>query len=224
MPPIVPNRFLVRVTHPCPYVKAMPNQKEGEYLLELPELAQLQNFSALDEQKNFADVRLAWNDFGLGMQVEVRGKDQPAVGDSDKPKSSDGLWLWIDTRDARTSHRASRFCHNFLFMAAGGGRDKDEPFATQVKINRALQDAPLANLADVQFRKHRLKGGYRLEAFLPISALSGFDPAEHPRLGVYYVVRDQELGDQFLSVSWDFPFADDPSLWAVLELVKTARG
>jgi hypothetical protein len=198
----------------------MPSQNEDEHLVELPESAQLQNFAQLDEQKNFADVRLAWNDFGLGVQVEVKGKDQPAVGDSDKPKSSDGLWLWLDTRDARTSHRASRFCHNFLFMAAGGGRDKDEPFCTQVKINRALQDAPLANLADVLFRKHRLKGGYRLEAFLPAAALSGFDPAEHPRLGVYYAVRDQELGDQFLSVNWDFPFSDDPSLWAVLELVK----
>ena len=78
----------------------------------------------------------------------------------------------------------------------------------------------MANLADVLFRAHRMKGGYRLEAFLPAAALNGFDPQEHPRLGVYYSVRDQELGDQFLSVGWDFPFSDDPSLWAVLELVK----
>ena len=67
---------------------------------------------------------------------------------------------------------------------------------------------------------HRSKGGYRLEAFLAAAALYGFDPQEHPRLGVYYVVRDQERGDQFLSVNWDFPFGDDPSLWSVLELVK----
>jgi hypothetical protein len=154
------------------------------------------------------------------VQVEVKGKEQPPVGDSERVKSCDGLWLWIDTRDARASHRASRFCHHFLFLAAGGGTDKDEPFVAQAKINRAQQDAPLANIADVPFRGHRTKSGYRLEAFLPAAALSGFDPAEHPRLGMYYLVRDQELGDQFLSVNWDFPFADDPSLWAVLELVK----
>jgi hypothetical protein len=221
MPPIVPNRFLVRVAHPCPYVKDAPRDTDDDdHLVELPEAARLQNFAALDEQKNFADVRLAWNDFGLAVQVEVKGKDQPAVGDSEKPKSSDGLSLWIDTRDARASHRGSRFCHHFLFLAAGGGADKDEPFVTQVKINRALQDAPMANLADVLFRHHRIKSGYRLEAFLPAAALSGFDPQEHPRVGVYYAVRDAELGDQFLSVNWDFPVADDPSLWAVLELVK----
>ena len=103
---------------------------------------------------------------------------------------------------------------------AGGGADRDEPVFAQTKINRALQDAPLGNPGDVPFRAARVKGGYRLEAFLPAAALYGYDPEEHSRLGVYYAVRDQELGDQFLSVNWDFPFADDPSLWAVLELVR----
>lgn len=224
MPPIVPNRFLVRVAHPCPYVKNMPQDMDlHEHLIDLPEPARIDNFAALDEQRNFADVRLAWNDFGIGVQVEVKGKAQPAVGDSDKPKHSDGLWLFLDTRDARASHRGSRFCHHFLFMAAGSGAEKDEPFVTQLKINRAQQDAPMMNLGDVLFRGEKTKGGYRLEAFIPTAALSGFDPQEHPRLGVYYCVRDQELGDQFLSVNWDFPFADDPSLWAVLELTREAE-
>lgn len=221
MPPIIPNRFLVRLCHPCPFVKDAPRDTdEDEHLVELSESATLDNFAGLDEKENFADVRLAWNEFGLAVQVEVRGKSQPPVGDSDRPSASDGLRLWIDTRDARASHRGSRFCHQFAFFPTGGGTDKEEPFLTQSKINRALQDAPMANLADVPFRAHRAKGGYRLEAFLPAAALNGFDPQEHPRLGVYYAVRDQELGDQFLSVGWEFPFSDDPSLWAVLELVK----
>lgn len=221
MPQIVPNRFLVRVAHLCPFVKDVPRDTdEDDHLIELPESARLRNFAELDELKNYADVRLGWNDFGLAVQVEVKGKQQVPVGDNERPRSCDGLSLWIDTRDARASHRASRFCHHFLFLAAGAGSDKVEPFVTQLKINRAQQDAPLTNLGDVLFRGHRIKGGYRLEAFLPTAAVSGFDPAEHPRLGVYYAVRDQELGDQFLSVNWDFPFADDPSLWAVLELVK----
>jgi len=224
MPQLVPNRFLIRVAHPCPYVKDAPRDAEGaDHLIDLPDSARLQNFADLDELKNFADVRLGWNEFGLAVQVEVKGKEQLPVGDSDKPKSSDGLSLWIDTRDARASHRASRFCHNFLFLVAGGGADKDEPFIAQAKINRAQQDAPMANLADVPFRSHRTKSGYRLEAFLSAAVLSGFDPEQHPRLGVYYAVRDQELGDQFLSVGWEFPFADDPSIWGVLELVKTGE-
>jgi len=218
---IVPNRFLVRLSHPCPYVKDAPRAADkADQLLDLPESARLRNFAQLDGLKNFADVRLGWNELGLAVQVEVTGKEQPPVGEADRARSSDGLSLWIDTRDARGSHRASRFCHHFLFLAAGTGADNDKPFVTQVKINRAQQDAPQANLAEVPFRAHRLKGGYRLEAFLPAAALYGFDPQEHSRLGIYYVVRDQELGDQFLSVNWDFPFSDDPSLWEVLELVR----
>lgn len=221
MPPLVPNRFLVRVAHPCPHVKGMPRDTDGEdYLLNLPDAARLNNFADLDGTANFADVRLAWNEFGLGVQAVVTGKQQPPAGDADRPRSSDGVTLWVDTRDARSSHRASRFCHQFHFLAAGGGPDKDEPAFAQTKINRALQDAPLCNPADVAFRCHREKRGYRVEAFLPAAVLSGFDPEQYPRLGVYYHVRDAELGDQYLGVNGDFPFSDDPSLWEPLELVK----
>jgi hypothetical protein len=219
--PIVPNRFLVRMAHPCPLVAKMPRDADDdEHLLDLPEAARLHNFAELDGQTNFADVRLAWNDFGLAVQCEVKGKGQPPVGDLERPKASDGITLWVDTRDSRSGHRASRYCHQFHVLAAGAGEDKDEPFVAQSKINRAQQDAPLANLTEVPFRGFRTKTGYRLEAFFPAAALTGFDPAEHPRLGVYYAVRDQELGDQFLSVNGDFPYMDDPSLWAVLELVR----
>jgi hypothetical protein len=218
---IVPNRFLVRLCHPCPYIAGVPDRSaDSELLIDLPEAARLNNFADLDGQANFADVRLAWNDFGLAVEALVGGKDQPPAGDAARPWSSDGLILWIDTRDARGSHRASRYCHQFHFLPAGGGEDRDEPAIVPMKINRALQDAPLASPGDIPFRAVKTAGGYRLEGFLPAAVLNGFDPAEHPRLGVYYVVRDRELGDQFLGVNGDFPFADDPSLWAVLELVK----
>jgi hypothetical protein len=219
MPPLVPNRFLLRMSHPCPYVKAMPRD-DGDALLDLPESARLNNFAELDAQTNFADVRLAWNELGLGFQVTVRGKEQPPAGDIDRPWAADGATLWIDTRDARASHRGSRFCHQYHLLPVGGGPDKDEPAFAQTKINRALQDAPLCGPADVAVRHAKLKGGYRLELFLPAAVLSGFDPEQHPRLGVYYHVRDAERGDQFLGVNGDFPVTDDPSLWEPMELVK----
>jgi hypothetical protein len=220
MPSLVPNRFLVRIGHPCPFVKDVPRDDEDGALLDLPEAARLNNFAELDGHTNFADVRLAWNELGLAVQVSVKGKERPPTGDGERPWGSDGFTLWLDTRDARAGHRASRFCHQFHFLPTGGGAEKDEPTFAQTKVNRALQDAPLCGAADVAFRCTRQKGGYSVEAFLPAAVLSGFDPEQHPRLGVFYHVRDQELGDQFLSVNGDFPFADDPSLWEPLELVK----
>jgi hypothetical protein len=216
---LVPARFLLRVAYPCRYIKAMPRQ-DDDCLLDLPESCRLDNFAAMDGKRNFADVRVAWNELGLGFHVEVRGKEQLPEGDASRPRGSDGVTLWIDTRDARTSHRASRYCHQFHFLPTGGGADHYEPVFAQTKINRALQDAPQASAAAVPFRCLRRTGRYVLEAFLPASVLHGFDPEQNPRLGIYYAVRDVELGEQVLSVGPEFPYWEDPTLWSVLELVR----
>jgi len=216
---LVPSRFLFRLCFPCLYQKAIPRAEEDR-LLDLPETCRIDSFAAMDGQHDFANVRLAWNDLGLGVQVEVRGKDQEIQGDASRPRGSDGMTVWIDTRDARSGHRASRYCHQFHFLPTGGGPDRDEPMFVQTKINRALQDAPLTPASGVPFCCQRRKGGYVLEAFLPAAVLNGFDPEQNPRLGFYYAVRDSELGDQVLSVGAEFPYWEDPSLWSVLELVR----
>ena len=216
---LLPHRFLFRVAYPCRYLKGIPAE-DADRLLELPDTCRVDNFAAMDERKNFADVRLAWNEFGLGVQVEVTGKDALPEANASRLRSSDGVTFWIDTRDARTSHRASRYCHQFHLLPSGGGPDSDEPVFSQMKINRALQDAPLCNSNSVPFRSIRTRHGYILEAFFPAAVLNGFDPEQNPRLGFYYVVKDTELGEQLLSVGADFPYWEDPSLWSVLELVR----
>ncbi len=215
----VPFRFLGRVCHPCRFVKGIPDES-GDEILDLPESCRFDNFAAMDGKHNFADVRIAWNTKGLAVQATITGKEKAAQGDPNRPRFSDGVTLWIDTRDARTFHRASRFCHQFHLLPAAAGTDRDEPVLLQSKINRAQQDAPMADLTDVPFRAFPRKGGYRVEVFFPADALNGFDPEEHPRLGFYYSVRDQELGEQVPSVGSEFPYSDDPTLWSVIELTK----
>jgi hypothetical protein len=216
---IVPHRFLVRVAYPCQYISNLP--QDGDRLLDLPELCRIDNFAGMDDQRNFADIRMAWNDGGIALQAEVRGKDQPPQGDASRPRGSDGITWWIDTRDARSSHRASRYCHQFHLLPTGGGPDHDEPLFLQTKINRALNDAPVCSPQDAAFACQWIRGGYILEAFLPSAVLSGFDPEQNRRLGFYYAVRDAELGEQVLSIGAEFPYWEDPSLWSVLELVRS---
>lgn len=219
MPGIVPHRFLLRFCHRVPYHKSMPLKGvRGSHLLQLPDIARLENMASLDELRNFAEVRLAWNEFGLGLQVIVDGKHEPLECDIHQPVLSDGMMLWIDTRGDRTAHRASRYCHQFALLPAGGGDDKSLPYLTQSKINRALQDAPISQSSDIPFQVNISKRGYSMEAFFPAAVLNGFDPEQHPRLGIYYAIRDAELGDQYLGMNRDFPIADDPSLWHTIEL------
>jgi hypothetical protein len=216
---VIPHLFLLRVAYPCTYLKAMP-QVDADDLLDLPDSCRLENLTPMDGAKVFADVRLAWNELGIGIQVEVRGKQQEPQGSVAKPRASDGLALWIDTRDARTSHRASRHCHCFYFLPTGAGPDEDEPAAGQLRIHRALQDAPQCSPGDILLRNHRQKSGYKLEAFLPAAILNGYDPEQNRRLGFFYAIRDSELGEQLLGAGSVFPYPEDPSLWSVLELQK----
>lgn len=76
------------------------------------------------------------------------------------------------------------------------------------------------NIAEIRLWSAVTKTGYCLESWLPASVLHGYDPEAQPRLGFYFALRDAELGEQFLSVGADFPFAIDPSLWSTLELVR----
>lgn len=224
MTPIIPNRFLVRVCHPCPFVKGVPHDADNaDHLVDLPDAAKLQNFAALDGLPNFADVRLAWNEFGLGVELEVKGKDRAPLGDEARARGSDGITIWIDTRDSRGSHRATRYCHQFHLLAAGSGADKEEPFVSQSKIHRALEDAPIADPSQIPIRRTTVRGGYVLEAFLPAQALNGYDPEQHPRLGFFWSVRDDEWGEQLMSIGPEFPFWEDPTLWANLQLQPGAK-
>lgn len=216
---VIPYRFLFRVAYLCRYVKDMPLE-EDDRLIALPADCRIDNFAAMEGLHNFAELGLAWNELGIGVQLEVHGKDQPVQGDAARPRSSDGLTLWLDSRDARTAHRASRYCHAFHFLPTGGGSDRDEPVVVQEKINRATEDARLCEGSQVPFHCEWIKRGYRLEAFLPAGVLNGFDPEQNPRLGLFYACRDAERGLQLLTAGEELPYWEDPSLWSVLELVR----
>jgi hypothetical protein len=216
---LIPHRFLFRIAYPCQYVKKIP-QEDDERLLDLAGACRIDGFAAMDERRDFADFRLAWNERGLGFQAEVKGKDELPQGDESRPRGSDGVTFWLDTRDARASHRASRYCHQLYALPTGGGPERDQPVFAQAKINRALADAPLCHPGAVPFRQLRTRTGYIIEVFLPAGVLAGFDPEQNPRLGFFYAVRDAELGEQTLSIGADFPYWEDPSLWSTLVLTR----
>lgn len=217
MSPVLPPRFLFRYSIPVAKVDDIP--RSGSKLLDLPRTCELPDFADLENTSRFAHISAAWNEGGLGVAVTVSGKTLPIACDRNVPTESDGLQLWIDTRNTQSIHRSSRFCHHFCLLPAGGGAKGDKPFAIQLPIARAKEETPIADSKRIRIAAEKLTGGYRLEVWLSADVLNGFDPDANPRLGFYYQVIDAELGEQFLSVGRDFPFAHDPSLWSTLELV-----
>jgi len=207
--------FLFRFADPCHYRQKV-GSKGG---IELDEADVLPSFGELEGKPLFADLRAAWSEEGLVFVLQVAGKKQLPWCRATRIEDSDGLQVWIDTRNAHNIHRASRFCHRFAFLPAGEGRKLDEPVAVLLAINRAKESPKEIARNALQVKAVRHHDGYALQAFIPAAAMTGFDPSEHPRLGFSYAVIDRELGWQTFSIGPEFPFTEDPSLWGSLELV-----
>jgi hypothetical protein len=217
MPPLLAPTFLFRFAAPCRYAKDISAANPGP----LGEAYRLPCFAELDERNSFADIRLAWNEAGLAVNLKVDGKKQAPWCRDNKIEDSDGLQIWIDTRDTKTVHRAGRFCHRFAILPVGSGRNLDQPTVKLLAINRARESPREIHERQLVARSKRFAGGYELEAFLPAEALTGYDPSEHPKLGFSYAVLDRELGTQTFTIGPEFStVTEDPSLWGTLELVR----
>ena len=188
--------------------------------IKLGEQHRLPCFAELGGTKPFADVRLGWSEHGIALNVSVRGKQQPPWCRDSRIDDSDGLQIWLDTRNTQNIHRAGRFCHRFAFLPIGSGRKLDEPVAVLLAINRAKESPREIESGALKVRCQRAADGYLLEGFIPAAALTGFNPTDHPALGFSYAVIDRELGWQTFSVGPELPFVDDPSLWGTLDLIR----
>jgi hypothetical protein len=216
---LVPQAFWFRLAFPFPRVDGIPRAGGTGRWLDLPDSCRVAPTVALEGREPWSDVRVAWNPVGLAIQVEVTGKVSPIHHDPFLADASDGVQLWVDTRDTRDIHRASRFCHRFSAVLVPDRAKKTVSVQFEQKpIHRALADAPLAKSGSMQARAEATRKGWRLELFLAAEALNGFDPDTNRRLGFAYQVTDPDRGDEFLTVGRDFPIGEDPSLWATLEL------
>jgi hypothetical protein len=214
--PLLPNRFLFRFSVPCRYREPL----WGRNGAELEERYRLVNLAELDELPRAIEMRAAWSEAGVALAGRVSGKRQPPWCREWRVEESDGLHVWIDTRDVHNVHRAGRFCHHFCFLPAGAGPRFESPAALWIPIHRAREQPRPVAPEQLKVRSSIGGDGYLLEAFIPAEALTGFDPAEHPRLGFTYALLDRELGEQTFAASSPLPYQEDPSLWATLELIR----
>lgn len=186
---------------------------------KLDESYRLPHLGQLDSERQLADVRMAWGPEGLAWWVRVEGKQQLPWCRDARLEDSDGLQVWVDTRATFNVHRASRFCHRFMFLPSGGGRTAQEPVADQLLINRARENARPVRARELQAISRVTKTGYDLSAFAPATALGGYDPVGQPRLGFTFALVDRERGIETFAVGPGFPYEEDPSCWAEVRLV-----
>ncbi|MCC7084429.1 MAG: hypothetical protein IT427_05435 [Pirellulales bacterium] len=209
-------RFLFRFAVPCLYGKNLWTAPR----LELGKEFCLPSFAELDDSPQRVEVRAAWNEQGIAFSATIRGKKQPPWCRDNRIEDSDGFLVWIDTRDTHNIHRASRFCHQFVFLPTGGGHRQNEPVAELLPIHRARENPKPPPRGIVRAIHHGQRDGYRLDCLIPAAALTGFEPADHPRLGFHWAAIDREIGEHTFCCPPGLPYREDPSVWGTLELLK----
>jgi len=218
MDTLVPNRLLFRFEFPLLYRKSP--EIDGD-LSDWPDKFLLPDLSGLDGDESFSRIYLAWNETGLFIACRAAGRKSAFKCNPNSFWKGDNLRLCTDMRDTRDIKRASRYCQQFYFLPAGGGRDKKKPVAGAARINRAANHAPEVDDSLIQIAGKRKGGVYTMEAHVPAECLAGFDPEEHPRIGIFTMLEDADLGQQYLTVGDDLYWYINPSTWATGVLTKS---
>ncbi len=179
-------------------------------------------FGTLVGRPRFADVRMAWSPNGIVFWIQATGKRQLPWCRDARAEDSDGFHVWIDTRNSLDIHRATRFCHHFVFAPMGAGAKRDRPFCAMVPIGRAREqpNPMLPNSIRAWSKLH--SNGYMLSGLISAQALTGFDPREYSQISFWWAVVDRELGWQTMTLGPEYPVTENPSLWSVAALVPPA--
>ena len=214
---LVPNRLLFRFEIALRYRKS--SQIDGG-LSDWSDKYLLPVLDRLDGGTPFGRIWMGWNESGLFVACRVEGRRSAFQCDPKAFWKGDNLRLMTDMRDARDNRRASRYCQQFFFLPAGGGKHGDEPVAGTARINRATENAPPVEPGTIRIAGKRDADVYTMEAHVPAEALAGFDPDEHRRIGICTMLEDRDHGQQFLTVGDDLNWHVDPSTWATAVLTR----
>jgi hypothetical protein len=213
---LLPPSFLFRFAAECRFLAALWSPKG----IDLTDDYRLPGFAELDDAPQRVIVKSGWSEQGLSFSITASGKKQPPWCRENRIEDSDGFYVWIDTRDTHNIHRASRFCHQFVFLPTGGGHRLDEAVAEMLPINRARENPNSVKPGIVRAITHKTEDGYRLDCHIPAAALTGWDPAEHKKLGFHWALIDRELGEHTFCCPPGLPYREDPSVWGTLELIR----
>ncbi len=218
---LIPAEFYFQASVEIPFQadleKDILHKKHPKIEKALPNLM----FEASDSADS-VQFCVAWNDEGICLQVEVKNKKNPSEpGTMTNPAGGDLINFFIDTRDLKTNHRASKFCHRFTLLPPGTrGHQKQSALMVEDEITGNRTYREMTQPEQIPTWDSSTKNGYQVSCWISKSYLEGYDPEHVPSLGFYYEMQDRDYGILFFGVGDNFPAITDPSLWPSLKLVK----
>ncbi|MEQ1826767.1 MAG: hypothetical protein ABL921_12510 [Pirellula sp.] len=193
------------------FAPTVSNKKLRELEWELGDEHRLPPLSALNGEKRFAESSIAWSDHGLlihfAVQIDSRVNPKHSL-------SPPVLTFYVDTRWSPGVHRGTMYCHRIEMLLT-------RPVSSELKrghgeltpMQRARASPNPVHPNDLLIGTLRREFGYEIKVFIPTESLTGYEPREFQELGLFYVLRDDQLGRQCMARSVHSPFFEDPSLW-----------
>lgn len=213
---VLPKRSFFRFELTVPRLERPPkadgNLRDWNAAHRIPPLIEIEGSEAI------ADAYWGWNEDFLAVAFEVPNRRGKPVCEPKHWWKKDGIRVCIDTRDARDVRRATRFCHLFYILPVGGGPARSDPVVGLHRMSRAKEPPATVDVSRIRLGVHVRADRYAVEAVFPAEVLSGWRPAEHPRIGFFYKVKDSQRGPQHLTATDDLGWNVDPSTWATAVL------
>jgi hypothetical protein len=205
----VPLDAFVDVVLRIPRLDPLPPLDGG--LRRWPPEGLLPDLTGLHDQVAFGRAWAGWSPQGLAFAFDVEaGHD--LWGDPDHPYRSDGVEVWVDTRDSRDAKKPTPYCHHLVVVAGAQGA-----VAVGLRVGGSAPPDERERLGHVRAEARggtgRARGRYGLEVFLAAEAMDGYAPLESGSVGLAYRLRSSRRAVQDLSFGDAFPLWRNPSLW-----------
>jgi len=197
LPPLSPASF---------FTFSLSLRKKGTFQA-LPDL------TSLTCEDPFAEVKIKFDEESISFRFEVNAPFKEVS--FPKVERGDGIELFLDTRDLKSSKTTTKFCHHFVFLPAA----VDEMQGCEVTKFRSDDSHEYPEKELLRPQVSFTKKGYTLEAILTKETLYGYDPQEFPRIGcAYRIHRTQGRAQHFGPPSSEFSLESSPHIWPSIHL------
>lgn len=214
---LAPPEFYFQATFEIPFRdKLEQTVRQGKHFNDLPALPDLACFP--QQAGTPPVIAVAWNDEGIGLDLTIRGKSYPwPENHKQKSAKSDLFSFFLDTRDMKSNRRPNRFCH---LLELTPYRQAPWGMRPSIIAMNQLSRADEEILEDIPVHFSHNEKSFRVSLWISRELLAGYDPENVPRLGFYYILEDQLLGNATWGLPLEYNNGYDPSLWPSLLLVR----
>lgn len=183
-------------------------RSKEEEIIKAGKGSMLPSLSWLSEESDFATFWWRVAEEGVRFVIEVdKPVEKVILPQFDR---GDSIELFIDTRDNKASKLITQYCHHFVVLP----QPQEATHLLEVTRFHVYHKRERVDTSVCKVSVTEQKKKYKVELFLPKSALFGYDLSSYNKLGFTYKVNGFNRDSQYFVLSGrHYNIASHPHLW-----------